>query len=184
MLVNARDFLIKEAMIDNHYEIKYTKDQKRIERLYCDCPPWLMGACRDAVANFFIGKQNESISDYHFAKLGGSLSLPYDQEWRWSILLEDSLGQLEKKRLNMVCAWLHTERALWYKQTADLNKAAKKKSDWILSPMTSTKLSEWPDDACRQISVVCGRHILNVTRLMTTQKKNDPSPKYLGLISQ
>ena len=105
MLVNARDFLIKESSIDNHYEIKRGSPNKLCERLYIDCPQLLQDACRDCISKHFAEKQNESIFDFHFLKLDGPTPLPYDLEWCWSVLLEGNIAQLEKKRMSMVCAF-------------------------------------------------------------------------------
>ena len=122
LLVNAMDFLIKEACIDNAFEVKYTKAKLLAERLYHDAPNWLQDAARDVVAHYFCNEQKEGRFIHHFISVEDITDIPYEQKWCLSILLPERMESLEEKRLHMVADWLHTQCSLWYKTTADINK--------------------------------------------------------------
>ena len=169
VLVLLRDFIIKTNNIDVVSETKTNSKSILRTRLGDDIPEWLAVCCQQVVMNHFREEQSEQIYDNHFSTLDFDLSLPYDVDCCWGVLLPESIHQVYDSRSKEIADWLHGQCTVWYENTADANKTERKKQHWKLVTYEKTKLPLWCDEAFRKIG---HKHVKFSTDIEYSDAKN------------
>ena len=98
-------------------------------------------------------EQTQNRYTHHFKSINYEIDLPEDQFFCISILNDADIEDLEIKRRVQIADWIHSQASLWSKSIADKNKSIRKKEEWILSPISETRLCEWSGDCIRQLSM-------------------------------
>ena len=127
LLATIRDFLVKTNKIDNVAEIITNSKAQTKRRLGPDAPGWISVCCQQAVLNHIRADAEEDNYDNRFSTIDFDIYLPFDMDSCYSILDYQRIVNIEKARAKEIEDCLHIQCILWFQETAELNKAIKKK---------------------------------------------------------
>ena len=152
VLVGARDLYISYNKIDNSREVTRNRPRKLTKRMWNDAPEWLASLCKLCILSYYSSEQADNRYSHHFASITFDAELPDDQFICLSILNDEGLVDLEKKRRTQVAEWIHAQATCWSKLVDEKNKQIRKKDEWSLSPTSETRLCGWSGDCIRRLS--------------------------------